>query len=195
MNCPCYLSIYLSICLSIYLSIYPPISIFALVTFFGLKSILSDMSTATSVLYVIVEFMGIHAVRCGWSCRHLYGWGDRVSYSCRHCWGWEARGVCTASPGATSFSGAASSAAVSRVSGLQAPPLLFPWFCLIYDFQSTHLYMYSCMEFSGVLVVLDRVAFFELWAFYWLQIEGERQRENFMPPSCQHLLFFFQLLI
>lgn len=56
----------------------------------------------------------------------------------------EAGVMCPASPAATQYSGAAVSAAVARGVGLQALPLLFPWFLppsvpLLCVFQSTHL--------------------------------------------------------
>ena len=44
-----------------------------------------------------------------------------------------------ASPAAIGFSEAVGSAATVRGLGLQVPTPLFPWFCLLYVFQFTHL--------------------------------------------------------
>ena len=76
----------------------------------------------------------------------LEGWEHRFCFhccqvicDCGHCCGWEARVVCAASPAATRFSGAVGSAAAIRGSQLQAPPLLFLQFHLLYVFQFSHL--------------------------------------------------------
>ena len=70
-----------------------------------------------------------------WAHQQLEGWGPRPdSCCCPVTCGYMCTGVmCTASPAATGFSEAVSSAAVVRRLGLEVPPLLFARFCLLYS--------------------------------------------------------------
>ena len=100
-----------------------------------------------SAMARIVRFTGSTTVGRGrWrsqSNRYLHNWRDRVIgplYYCLdpcgqgHHFDWEAGVICSASLDATRFSGAAGSATTAGVPGSQAPPLLFPWFCLLHVF-------------------------------------------------------------
>lgn len=64
---------------------------------------------------------------------------------------WEGRVVCTTSPATTRFSGA-QTAATARELRFQAPPSLFPWFCLLFMFQSTHFQIYKREDRSSILL-------------------------------------------
>lgn len=88
-----------------------------------------------------------------------------------------------ASPEATGILGAVGISAMTEGLGWQAPPPLSPHLPPLCG--SVH--PPSSVQTCGILQhpgVLGRVTFVELWIFYWLQTEGERQREQLMPSLC-----------
>ena len=80
--------------------------------------------------------------------------------------GWEALAVCTSS-----------SAAVAGELGLQAPSPLGFWFSSVCS--SPPMFRYRSCGTPQHPGTLGRDTFVELWTFYWLLLEGEKQREHF----------------
>ena len=79
----------------------------------------------------------------------------------------EAGVTCTPSLVATGFSWASGLAAVAGRPGFRAPPLLFPWFCLLCVFSSPTFRYTDVWNSPTSWCVGQRNFFVELQMFYW----------------------------